>query len=81
MDTISEGARVRFRVIDVFLPEGAQLLSSLDHRTELVGRVVGFSDHGNDMRAFAVVELPGSKVIVPCQSLRLIDYPGTRTKT
>jgi len=66
-----KGARVLFRISDVFLPGPEELPSGLVDDTEREGAIVGFSDSGPKHHAFAVVELDdGQKMVVPVEKLR-----------
>jgi len=76
-----KGARVRFRVSDVFLPHPEELLKTLfeDADAEAEGAIVDFSDSGTKRDAFAVVEVDsGQTWVVPVQKLRpaASELPG-----
>jgi len=67
--TTDKGARVRFRISDVFLPSPEELLSSAETETE--GAIVDFSDSGSRRHAFAVVEAEnGQTLVIPVEKLR-----------
>jgi hypothetical protein len=67
-----KGAKVRFRLSDVFLPGPEGLSNEPSDDTEMQGAIVDFSDSGPQRRAFAVVELEnGENMIVPVEKLAL----------
>ena len=77
-NTAQIGDRVSFRMSDVFLPEPAEVLVDLTVELEAIGSVVEFSDSGNSMRAFAVVQITANQtVVLPVSALRLIRDIGT----
>ena len=64
------GDKVRFSVVDVFLPiaEGAFVAGAGE---EVEGTVVNFSDSGSKVRAFAMVDVFFKQtVIVPVEKLK-----------
>jgi hypothetical protein len=72
-NTANVGDRVSFRIADVFLPEPAEVLANLANELEANGVVVEFSDSGNDLRAFAVVQITAQHaVVLPVSALRVL---------
>jgi hypothetical protein len=58
---------------DVFLPSPEEVLPAMVVTDEVEGTVVGFSDSGAVLRAFAVIEVVRrQEVIVPVDKLRVI---------
>jgi hypothetical protein len=69
---VQEGAKVRFRVSDVFLPPGEELQEFSDEADEIEGVIVSFSDSGALHRAFAVIEVALKRtLIVPVEKVKL----------
>jgi len=67
------GDRVSFRISDVFLPEPDELLATLTAELEANGVVVEFSDSGNSPRAYALVRITTSHVVLlPVGALRIV---------
>ena len=67
------GDRVSFRIADVFLPEPAEVIANLANELEAKGVVVEFSDSGNSLRAFAVVQITAQHaVVLPVSALRIL---------
>ncbi len=63
---------MRFQVSEVFLANQEAWLSAPAGATEIRGVIVGFSDSGAKLRAFAVVELiDGQTIVVPVEKLTL----------
>ena len=70
--TAQVGDRVSFRLVDVFLPEPAEVLANLTADVEANGVVVEFSDSGSSPRAYAVVRIsPQQVVVLPVNALRV----------
>ena len=67
--------RVAFRVRDIYFPEPREVLSQLYGDELLHGRVVDFTDCGQDERVLAVIEVEGGqrRVVVPVD--RVKDLP------
>jgi hypothetical protein len=67
------GDRVRFAVADVFLPgPGSGPIAACDE-TEIYGTVIEFSDSGSKPRAFAVVEVVRTQMmVVPVNKLHSV---------
>lgn len=61
--------RVAFRVRDIFFPEAREVLSQLYGDDVLHGRIVDFTDYGEDRQALAVIEVEGKGrcVVVPVE--------------
>ncbi len=59
-----EGDRVRFRIVDSYLPPAAQVLEALDEQSEVIGTLVGLSDSGTAPGLFGVVEMTGARTVV-----------------
>ena len=69
------GDPVAFRIADVYLPGVAEALLELNEHAMLIGRLIGFSDSGDNPKAFGVVEMEGGpKVIVPADKLRICEF-------
>jgi len=65
-----KGARVRFRMSDVFLPSAEGLSDAPSADAEMEGVIVDFSDSGPRRDAFAVVELDdGKTMVVPIEKV------------
>lgn len=66
---------VLFRIQDVYVPEATQILVRLHGRDLLRGRVVDFSDRGEEPKAFAVVEVAGlgDPVVVPVSKIMAVE--------
>lgn len=67
---------MHFRISDVFLPgrEELGIATSVEEEEELEGTVVGFSDSGFQLRAFAVVKVVRTQnVVVPTAKLRTVS--------
>jgi hypothetical protein len=76
-NTAQVGDRVSFRIIDVFLPEPAEVLANLADQLEANGVVVEFSDSGNNLRTFAVVRITAQQtVVLPVSALRVLPCSG-----
>jgi len=71
---------VRFSPRSVFLSnreESAGVSAEEKEDEELEGVIVGFSDSGASMKAFAVVEVVGRpSLVVPVDELRLVPPPA-----
>jgi hypothetical protein len=68
---VRKGAKVRFRVSDVFLPAGEELREVSPEKDELEGVIVAFSDSGATRRAFAVIEVALKRtLIVPVEKVK-----------
>lgn len=68
------GDRVSFRISDAFLPEPAEVLTSLTVESETNGVIVEFSDSGKSPRAYAVVQIsPQQKVVLPVEAVRVLN--------
>ena len=77
-----KGDHVSFHVRDIYLPGPEEFAVSLDPNTEVLGRVVGFSDSGPSAGTFAIVQTDESKkVVVPVNSLSPIQRGAAATKT
>lgn len=59
-----KGARVRFRVSDVFLPNPPEVLGLDAEDDEMEGQVIDFSDLGSCRQFFAVVEIVRKNTVV-----------------
>jgi len=71
---LRKGDHVSFHVRDIYLPEPAEFKEFLDPDTEVLGRIVGFSDAEPSPGVFAVVQTnERSKVIVPVGDLLTIE--------
>lgn len=69
-----EGARVQFRIADVFLPGAEELTVVPSAQTVLEGTVVGFSDAGSAPSFFALVDVAVRKtVVVPVEKLQWLE--------
>jgi hypothetical protein len=78
---VEKGDRVSFQLRHVFLPEPRDVLSSLTEEIDVEGTIVGFSDSGTSPRAFAVVELGGTKsVVVLIERLRMVKTCDPRSE-
>jgi hypothetical protein len=76
-----KGDHVSFHVRDIYLPGPAEFAESLDPNTEVLGRVVDFSDSGASPGTFAIVQTDESKkVVVPVNSLSPIQRGSAATK-
>jgi hypothetical protein len=76
-----KGDRVRFQIAHVFLPDAREVLASLTETTELEGTITDFSDSGNALQAFAVVQLDEKRrVVVPVDRLRAVIRCNSETK-
>ena len=74
---------MHFRIADVFLPGREELDIALfpEMEEELEGTLVGFSDSGSDLRAFAVVKVVRTQnVVVPTAKLRIVGSSGSGAK-
>jgi hypothetical protein len=70
---------VRFWLHSVYLPnlEEPAGFSGEKEDEELEGVIVGFSDSGASLKAFAVVEVAGQpSLVVPVADLRLVPPPA-----
>ena len=66
------GDRVRFSLVDVFLPDPQEALASLSLDSEVEGIVSSFSESGQAPRAYALVDVILRRiVVVPVDRLRL----------
>jgi hypothetical protein len=75
---IHEGDKVRFQVVDIFLPAADDLPKSLTPADQLEGTVVNFSDSGLLPRVFAVVDVIARlSVVVPVEKLQLQNLGRT----
>lgn len=65
---------VRFRILDVYIPDPAKILMDLHGGDVLQGKVIDLSDNGTDKEAFLVIEVKGidQPVIVPAG--RVLDF-------
>lgn len=76
-----EGDSVSFQVRDIYLPGPIEFLGKVNLQTELVGRVLGFSDSGPTPNFFAVVETDEqNRVIVPVANLCRLSRRGNQEK-
>jgi hypothetical protein len=67
------GDTVRFLVSDVFLPGPGNVFVAPSSETQLEGRVIDFSDSGSKSRAFAVVEVVRTQMlVVPIDRVELV---------
>jgi hypothetical protein len=64
---------VQFHIRDVYVPEPAKILEELHGLDLLSGRVIGLSDSGVEMGAFAVVEVSGLSQSVVVPVAKIID--------
>lgn len=62
-----QNQRVRFCISDVYVPQPSQILAELHGRELLDGRVIEVSEGGEELGAFAVIEVEGLRrsVVVP----------------
>lgn len=68
-----KGDRVRFSLVNAYLPAPDEALRDLALQDEVEGVVIDFSDSGSTRRAFAVIEVVRRRtVVVPVQSLSLV---------
>jgi hypothetical protein len=58
------GDRVSFRISDVFLPEPSEVLANLTAEVEAHGVVEGFSDSGDNPRAYAVIRITARQSVL-----------------
>jgi hypothetical protein len=71
------GDKVRFRVLDVFLPSPESAFAPPSAEEELEGTVVDFSDSGQKARVFALIDVVRKQtVVVPVEKL----YPVPRSE-
>ncbi len=69
---------MRFRVSDVFLPSQEAILAAPSAETELEGTIIDFSDSGQKVQVFAVVDVVRRQtVVVPVQKLEVVSGPET----
>ena len=69
-----EGARVQFRIADVFLPGPEELFAAPSGETEMEGTIVAFSDSGTIPHFFALVEVVMRRtVVVPREKLKCVE--------
>jgi hypothetical protein len=72
-----EGDKVRFCVADVFLPSAEEVFGPLPTDTQLDGVVVSFSDSGDNLRVYAVVDVVRRQtVVVPVNRLTTLSQTG-----
>jgi hypothetical protein len=71
------GRRVQFRILDVRVPEAAEVLERLHGRDLLHGQVTDFTDSGSAAEPFAVVEVEelAQPVVVPTHCLNPAPLP------
>ena len=68
------GSLVSFRICDVYLPEGKELLEKLTESNVIVGRLIEMSDCGGARNIFGVVRLrEGQTVIVSVDKLGAVQ--------
>jgi hypothetical protein len=68
------GSRVRFSAHNVFLANQEEAASLASGDEEFEGRIIGFSDSGALVKAYAVVEVVRKlSFVVPVQDLRLVS--------
>jgi hypothetical protein len=71
-----KGARVRFRISDVFLPNQPDVLRFDPGDEEIEGQVIDFSDLGANRQFFAVIEIVQKQtVVVAIDKLKLAREP------
>lgn len=76
-EVLHEGDCVSFRVRNIYLPGPIEFVGKINLETELVGRVLGFSDSGPRPGVFAVVQTDEkNRVIVPVASLSRVRREG-----
>ena len=65
---------VQFRIVDIYVPEPAQILLELHGKDELLGKVIDTSASESHGEAFAVVEVEGLSrpVVVAMKHLKEI---------
>lgn len=70
---ISSGALVRFKMANVVCPESESIWEKTTGCLELTGRVVLFSDAGEEKDYYAVVEVKGiaAPLVVPVKEVEL----------
>jgi hypothetical protein len=64
---------VRFRVLDVYIPDPLKLITDLHAGDVLRGEVIELSDSGTDKDAFLVVAVEGIEQPVIVPSERILD--------
>jgi len=70
--SVGIGDRVSFRIADVYLPEPLEVLAALTPEVEANGIVVEFSDSGSSPRAYALVRITTTHVVLlPVGALRI----------
>ena len=69
------GRHVQFCIKDVHVPEPAEILAKLHGHKMLHGRVTDLTDSGEDLGAFAVVEVEevAQPVVVPTRCLKQVE--------
>jgi hypothetical protein len=67
-----KGAKVRFRISDVFLPNPPELLRVNPGDEEIEGQIVDFSDLGTNRQFFAVIEIVRKQTVVVATN-KLVD--------
>lgn len=65
--------RVRFRILDVYIPEPAKILMDLHGGDILQGQVVDLSDDGTEKDTFLVVQVEGIEQPVIVSARRILD--------
>ena len=71
------GDKVRFSVVDIFLPDAENVFVAAPGEAEVEGTVVNFSDSGSTPRMFAVVEvIRRQTVVVPVEKLLRMPHRG-----
>lgn len=65
--------RVRFRILDIYIPEPAKLLMDLHGGDILQGQVVDLSDDGTEKDTFLVVQVKGIERPVIVSAGRILD--------
>ena len=69
---------MRFRFSDVFLPSPEAILAAPSAEEELEGTILDFSDSGQKIKVFAVVDVVRRQtVVVPVQKLEVVPEPET----
>jgi len=65
------GERFRFRLGDLICPDREQAISQITPELELTGKILFWSDCGDQKKRFAVVEVKGvcSPLVVPIERL------------
>jgi hypothetical protein len=76
------GDKVKFLASDVFLPSPAVLTAIVEGETELEGKILSFSDSGQNPRFFAVVEvLRTHSLVVPVERVQVVKPSDPQDQT